>query len=141
MEKLILYNGPNSPFGRKVKITAIFHKIQLEEKIINKAKTYDISEVLERLLTSANAETRREWFRKGCLKAHPDKGGKEETFQALYKWRYEDRFRYVEEEWFAKRTCLVKIEATGVEQKTRGSIPALDKYFEKMRFHRGITKE
>ena len=34
MEKLILYNGPNSPFGRKTKITAIFHKIQLEEKII-----------------------------------------------------------------------------------------------------------
>ena len=34
MEKLILYNGPNSPFGRKAKITAIFHKVQLEEKII-----------------------------------------------------------------------------------------------------------
>ena len=34
MDKLILYNGPNSPFGRKAKITAIFHKIQLEEKII-----------------------------------------------------------------------------------------------------------
>ena len=34
MERLILYNGPNSPFGRKAKITAIFHKIQLEEKII-----------------------------------------------------------------------------------------------------------
>ena len=34
MEKLILYNGPNSPFGRKAKITAIFHKIQLKEKII-----------------------------------------------------------------------------------------------------------
>ena len=34
MEKLILYNGPNSPFGRKAKIAGIFHKIQLEEKII-----------------------------------------------------------------------------------------------------------
>ena len=34
MAKLTLYNGPNSPFGRKAKITAIFHKIQLEEKII-----------------------------------------------------------------------------------------------------------
>ncbi len=34
MEKLTLYNGPNSPFGRKAKITAIFHKIQLEEKIM-----------------------------------------------------------------------------------------------------------
>ena len=34
MEKLTLYNGPNSPFGRKAKITAIFHKIHLEEKII-----------------------------------------------------------------------------------------------------------
>ena len=34
MEKLTLYNGPNSPFGRKAKITGIFHKIQLEEKII-----------------------------------------------------------------------------------------------------------
>ena len=34
MKKLTLYNGPNSPFGRKAKMTAIFHKIQLEEKII-----------------------------------------------------------------------------------------------------------
>ena len=34
MKKLTLYNGPNSPFGRKAKITGIFHKIQLEEKII-----------------------------------------------------------------------------------------------------------
>ena len=34
MDKLILYNGPNSPFGRKAKITGIFNKIQLEEKII-----------------------------------------------------------------------------------------------------------
>jgi len=34
VDKLILYNGPNSPFGRKAKITGIFHKIQLEEKII-----------------------------------------------------------------------------------------------------------
>jgi len=34
VEKLTLYNGPNSPFGRKAKITGIFHKIQLEEKII-----------------------------------------------------------------------------------------------------------
>ena len=34
MEKLILYNGPNSPFGRKAKIAAIVHKIQVEEKII-----------------------------------------------------------------------------------------------------------
>ena len=34
-KKLILYNGPTSPFGRKVKIVSIFHKIDLEEKIIN----------------------------------------------------------------------------------------------------------
>ncbi len=34
MKNLILYNGPNSPFGRKAKITALIHKIQLEEKII-----------------------------------------------------------------------------------------------------------
>ena len=33
-KKLILYNGPTSPFGRKVKIVSIFHKIDLEEKII-----------------------------------------------------------------------------------------------------------
>ena len=34
-KKLILYNGPTSPFGRKVKIVSIIHKIDLEEKIIN----------------------------------------------------------------------------------------------------------
>jgi glutathione S-transferase len=34
MEKLILYNGPNSPFGRKTKITAIILEIPIEEKII-----------------------------------------------------------------------------------------------------------
>ena len=32
--KIILYNGPNSPFGRKTKITSLVHKINLEEKII-----------------------------------------------------------------------------------------------------------
>ncbi len=34
MKKLILYNGPNSPFGRKTKITALVHKIPFEEKVI-----------------------------------------------------------------------------------------------------------
>ena len=34
VKKLTLYNGPNSPFGRKAKITAIVHEIQIEEKII-----------------------------------------------------------------------------------------------------------
>ena len=34
MKKLILYNGPNSPFGRKTKITAIILEIPIEEKII-----------------------------------------------------------------------------------------------------------
>ena len=34
MKKLTLYNGPNSPFGRKTKITAIIQEIQIEEKII-----------------------------------------------------------------------------------------------------------
>ena len=34
-KKIILYNGPTSPFGRKVKIVSIVHKINLEEKIIN----------------------------------------------------------------------------------------------------------
>ncbi len=33
--KLTLYNGPTSPFGRKVKIVSIVQKIDLEEKIIN----------------------------------------------------------------------------------------------------------
>ena len=33
--KLILYNGPTSPFGRKVKIVSLVHEIDLEEKIIN----------------------------------------------------------------------------------------------------------
>jgi len=32
---LILYNGPTSPFGRKVKIVSLLHEIDLEEKIIN----------------------------------------------------------------------------------------------------------
>ena len=43
MKNLILYNGPNSPFGRKTKITALVHKIPFEEKII---KVYD-SEFLD----------------------------------------------------------------------------------------------
>tara|TARA_Y100000768_G_scaffold347087_1_gene295117 strand:- start:320 stop:919 length:600 start_codon:yes stop_codon:yes gene_type:complete len=34
MRKLILYNGPNSPFGRKTKITAMILEIPIEEKII-----------------------------------------------------------------------------------------------------------
>ena len=34
MRKLILYNGPNSPFGRKAKITALILEIPIEEKII-----------------------------------------------------------------------------------------------------------
>ena len=33
--KLILYNGPTSPFGRKAKIISLIHEIKLEEKIIN----------------------------------------------------------------------------------------------------------
>ena len=34
MKKLTLYNGPNSPFRRKTKITAIILEIPIEEKII-----------------------------------------------------------------------------------------------------------
>ena len=54
MEKLILYNGPNSPFGRKAKITAIFHKIQLEEKIIKvqESKFLDNFNPLRKIPTS-----------------------------------------------------------------------------------------
>ena len=33
--KIILYNGPNSPFGRKTKVTSLIQEIHLEEKIIN----------------------------------------------------------------------------------------------------------
>ena len=33
--QIILYNGPNSPFGRKTKITSLVQEIILEEKIIN----------------------------------------------------------------------------------------------------------
>ena len=32
--QIILYNGPNSPFGRKTKITSLVQEITLEEKII-----------------------------------------------------------------------------------------------------------
>ena len=34
-DQIILYNGPNSPFGRKTKTTSLVHEINLEEKIIN----------------------------------------------------------------------------------------------------------
>ncbi len=34
-DQIILYNGPNSPFGRKTKITAIVQEIEVEEKIID----------------------------------------------------------------------------------------------------------
>ena len=34
-DQIILYNGPNSPFGRKTKITSLVQEIKLEEKIIN----------------------------------------------------------------------------------------------------------
>ena len=34
-EKITLYNGPNSPFGRKTKVTSLIHEIKLDEKIIN----------------------------------------------------------------------------------------------------------
>ena len=34
-DQITLYNGPNSPFGRKTKITSLVQEIKLEEKIIN----------------------------------------------------------------------------------------------------------
>ena len=34
-DQIILYNGPNSPFGRKTKVTALAQAVKLEEKIIN----------------------------------------------------------------------------------------------------------
>jgi len=34
-DQITLYNGPNSPFGRKTKITSLVQEINLEEKIIN----------------------------------------------------------------------------------------------------------
>ena len=34
-DQIILYNGPNSPFGRKTKITSLIQEVKLEEKIIN----------------------------------------------------------------------------------------------------------
>ena len=34
-DKIILYNGPNSPFGRKTKVTSLVQEINLEEKIID----------------------------------------------------------------------------------------------------------
>ncbi len=34
-DQIILYNGPNSPFGRKTKVTYLVQEIKLEEKIIN----------------------------------------------------------------------------------------------------------
>jgi len=33
--QIILYNGPNSPFGRKTKVTAIVQEVKIEEKIID----------------------------------------------------------------------------------------------------------
>jgi len=34
-DQITLYNGPNSPFGRKTKATALAQDVNLEEKIIN----------------------------------------------------------------------------------------------------------
>ena len=34
-DQIILYNGPNSPFGRKTKATALAQEVNLKEKIIN----------------------------------------------------------------------------------------------------------
>ena len=34
-DQIILYNGPNSPFGRKTKVTSLVQEINLDEKIIN----------------------------------------------------------------------------------------------------------
>ena len=34
-DQIILYNGPNSPFGRKTKVTSLVHEIKLKEEIIN----------------------------------------------------------------------------------------------------------
>ena len=34
MPNLTLYNGPNSPFGRKSKVTAIIQNINVNEKVI-----------------------------------------------------------------------------------------------------------
>ena len=34
-DQIILYNGPNSPFGRKTKVTSLVQGIKLKEKIIN----------------------------------------------------------------------------------------------------------
>ena len=34
-DQIILYNGPNSPFGRKTKVTSLVQEINLEEKIVN----------------------------------------------------------------------------------------------------------
>ncbi len=34
-DQIVLYNGPNSPFGRKTKVTSLVQEIKLEEKIIN----------------------------------------------------------------------------------------------------------
>ena len=34
-DQIILYNCPNSPFGRKTKVTSLVQEIKLEEKIIN----------------------------------------------------------------------------------------------------------
>ena len=39
-DQIILYNGPNSPFGRKTKITSLVQEIKLEEKIINVYEAY-----------------------------------------------------------------------------------------------------
>ena len=34
-DQITLYNGPNSPFGRKTKITAMVQEVHIEEKIID----------------------------------------------------------------------------------------------------------
>ncbi len=39
VNKITLFNGPNSPFGRKTKITSLVQEISLEEKIIKNSRS------------------------------------------------------------------------------------------------------
>ena len=44
-DQITLYNGPNSPFGRKTKITAMVQEVHIEEKIIGSAEILEIFKV------------------------------------------------------------------------------------------------
>ena len=70
--KLILYNGPTSPFGRKVKVASLIQEINIEEKIINVYEAnfldkHNFKDIWEEIRYSTNSKKQfilffNQWF-------------------------------------------------------------------------------